>query len=80
MTLVDPFWHWIIFCCKDGTDCFVFLCSIACMLCDVFALPLGVIGRLCSVIVALPGHLLYYLPHLHTLLPNVRISSAASCE
>ena len=25
-----------------------------------FALPLGIIGRLCSVIVAIPGHILYY--------------------
>ena len=32
-----------------------------CTLChDLFAPPLGVIGRLCSVIVALSVHLLYY--------------------
>ena len=30
------------------------------MAAGLFALPIGVIGRLCSVTVALPGHLLYY--------------------
>ena len=34
----------------------VFVCHV------LFALPHGVIGRLCSVIVALPGHLLFYFP------------------
>ena len=27
---------------------------------SLFALPLGVMGRLCYMIVALPGHLLFY--------------------
>ena len=31
---------------------------------SLFALPLGVIGRLCSVIVVLPGHILYCLTKL----------------
>ena len=33
----------------------------------VFALPLGVIGRLCSVIVLLPGYLLHYYFYLFCL-------------
>ena len=34
---------------------------MVCGLClDLFAFVFGVIGRLCSVIVALPGHFLFY--------------------
>ena len=40
---------------QDYKDC---LCAV-CL--GLFALSVGVIGKLCSVIEALPGHLLYYL-------------------
>ena len=36
---------------------FLSLCDVFCF--SLFALPLGVIDRLCSVVVALPGHLYY---------------------
>ena len=37
------------------------LLFVTCVFClDLFAVPLGVIGRLCSLIVALPRRLLYY--------------------
>ena len=46
---------------KEGVGYFVF--DLACGLCNIchglFALPLGVIFRLCFVIVAIPKHLLY---------------------
>ena len=47
--------------CMDINDGFLY--SVVCDLCAIclglFALPVGVIGRLCSVIVALPGHIVY---------------------
>ena len=51
--LVDPVWH-----------CDHLLGKLVCGLCTVcqglFDLPLGVIGKLCSVTVALPGYFLYF--------------------
>ena len=40
---------------------FTLVCGLCAICCGLFALPFGVIGRLCSVIVALPGHLYYIL-------------------
>ena len=40
--------------------CFAFRWFVACGPSYFFILPLGVTGRLCSVIVALSGHCLYY--------------------
>ena len=39
--------------------CFSLLCGVCTACLGLFALPLGIFGRLCSVIVALPGRLLY---------------------
>ena len=44
-------------------DMWVFVLSVNCL----FAFSVGVIDRLCSVIVALPGHLLYYFCRKETL-------------
>ena len=42
--------------------CFFFLICGLCTVClGLFVLLLGVIGRLCSMIVIIPGHRLYYL-------------------
>ena len=39
-----------------------FVCGL-CIVChDLFVLPLGVICKLCSVIIAIPRYLLYYFP------------------
>ena len=45
---------------EKGAGCFAFFFVYGlCTVCHgLFALPLGVIGRLCSVSVATPGHLL----------------------
>ena len=45
---------------------FFFVCSLCTVCHGLFACPLGVIGRLWSVIVAIPGHLLYYFTRLKT--------------
>ena len=42
---------------RDVVLCFLQVCDICP---GMFTLPLGVIGRLCSVIVALSGHLYYF--------------------
>ena len=47
----------------SGPGCFAFLWAVACVLFVIvclFALPRDVIGRLCSLIVAIPRHLLYF--------------------
>ena len=41
--------------------CFTLLCGTCSVCTGLFVLPLGAFGRQCSVIVALPGHLLYYV-------------------
>ena len=66
-----PFLHCLIVVvagsCLWGWESKLLWFSLACDMCTlcngVFALPFGVIGGLCSVIVALPGHLLYYFPY-----------------
>ena len=45
---------------KEGADCFAFHWLVTCLLSVAFCLLLGVVDRLCSVIVALPGHLYYF--------------------
>ena len=40
--------------------CFSLDCGMRIVRHNLFALPLDIIGRLCSVIVVLSGHLLYY--------------------
>ena len=40
--------------------CLSLVCGVCTVCHGLFTFPLGVIGRLCSVIVALSGHLLYY--------------------
>ena len=40
---------------------FAFISFVCAVFHDLFAFSLGVINRLCFVIVALPGHLLYYM-------------------
>ena len=48
----------------SGPGCFAFLWSVAFVLSVIlglFALPFGVVGRLWSVIVSVPGHPYYYL-------------------
>ena len=44
---------------EEGAGCFVFLWSVTLVFLGLFALPRGVVGRLSSLIVALPGHRLY---------------------
>ena len=43
-----------------GAFCFSSICGLYTVWNDLFALPLGVFGRLYSVIVTNPGHLLYH--------------------
>ena len=41
---------------------------------SLLTLPVGVIGRICSVIVALPGHVLYYfLGLMHTVASIIKL-------
>ena len=44
----------------DGPITIHYRFYVECLLDSLYPLPLGVIGRLCSVIVATAGHLLYY--------------------
>ena len=63
--------------------CFSLLCSMCTACLGLFALPLGIFGifgRLCSVIVALPGRLLYNFANprsrpLELFSENIRIAS-----
>ena len=59
--------------------------SLVCCVCSVcgtlFSLPHGVIDRLCSLTLTLPGHLLYYVLLDVVLLRHVmKPASAAKCE
>ena len=59
-----PWWHFTYHNPKKSKAasfwplCFSLVCGMCAAFHDLFALPLGVIGRLCSVIMAVPGHLL----------------------
>ena len=53
-------WYWICWGRESWLICFSLVCDWCTVCHGLFALPLGVIGRLWSVIVVLPGHLLYY--------------------
>ena len=66
---MGPVWHWDYFVRKKGAAVFTFSWSVKCVLSGVvFILPFGAIGRLYSVIVALPGHSIYYFePKIHVL-------------
>ena len=46
---------------EEGAGCFAFLWCVIGALSVMFAFPLGIIGRLCSVIVVLLVHLPYSL-------------------
>ena len=55
MSLVVPVWHCDHLFGKGG-DCYLSL--------FLFIILLGVMHRLCPMIVAFPGHLLYYFSHI----------------
>ena len=57
--LVGPFWHYGDLIREEVAVCFAFRCFIICH--GLCALPLGVIARLYSVIMALPGCLYYFV-------------------
>ena len=62
LCLVNPIQHCDHLAGKKELVAMLFLVCGLCNVClGLFAFPIGVIGRLHSVIVALPGHHLYYL-------------------
>ena len=62
--VMDPFLHCDHLNREEGADYLTFLCFVACVFHGLFALPLGVTGRLSSVIVALPWTLSVLFLHI----------------
>ena len=58
--------------------CFSLICGLCTVCLGLFVLPLGVVGRLCSVIVALPGDLDYSSSYLKINLPRRDLKLSAS--
>ena len=55
---------------KRGSHGFWIICGVWSLCNDLFPLPLDNIGRRCSVILALPGNIIYYLIYVYNPAPQ----------
>ena len=66
---VDLVWHFDQLVGEESAGCiaiFFSLCELCAVCRGLFAFPICAIGRLCAVIIVLPGHISYYLSNTFT--------------